>query len=118
MLCFDRLHSTEVENDQVVFRLISVDNKKYQFALTKQMAGLVAAALESAAKHLSPEPHGRPVIPRGIQPVIGPDIEPGLSFDLGGNLTIELSLPPQKLQALKIAIEQLEAHTKPAGSSH
>lgn len=118
MLCFDRLHSTDVENGQIIFRVISTENQKFEFALTHQMAGLFASSLQSASKHLPDNPMGRPILPVGIQPVIGPDIEPGLSIDMGGNLTLEISLPPQQLADLKRAIAQLEMSSKPGTISH
>src|SRR5262245_11248920 len=105
MLHFDRLHSTDVRNDEVIFRVIATDNNKYEFSITRQLAGLFTAALQAAANHLSETPHGYPLVPMAVQPMIGP--KPALSFVLGGNLTVEITLPPQKLEAVKRAIALL-----------
>lgn len=118
MLRFDRLHSTDVANDEVIFRVLSTDNQKFEFALTREAAELFTLALQAAATRLSPKSLGRSLVPRSVQPVIGPDMEPGLSIDLGGNMSVELSFPPQQLADLKAAIQQLEAHSKPDQTTH
>lgn len=117
MLRFDRMHSSDVHDGCVVFRLLSTDSQKYEFEVTATLAGLMAAAIQGASTRL-PEYTGPSIVPLGFQPAIGPDIEPSLLLELGGNLTIGISLPPQKLADLKAALASLEASSTPGVGRH
>jgi hypothetical protein len=111
MMVLDKLHSHEVHDGLIGFRVQSVDGQKVQFSMTPHLAGMMVAAIQAAAKSL-PEYEGPAIPPMGVQPVIGPDSVPGLLLNMGGNLTIAISLPAGKLAELKEAISHLEAHSK------
>ncbi len=118
MLTFDRLHSHQVEDGKVIFRVLSTDDKKFEFALTQDLAGLMFASLQAASERLPSDYARRGVTPNRFQPAIGPDMNPALLMNLGGNLELSISLPPAQLKALKAAIAELEAGTTPGRERH
>jgi hypothetical protein len=120
MLTLDRLHSVDADtkNDLIIAALIATDGRPVQFALTKQAAALLLTGVQAAAKSLSQRLTGYSLVPAGVQAVIGPDLEPGLAIDLGGNLTITLQLGPSQLAALKAAIASIEQKRTSGGPRH
>lgn len=117
MLTFERLIAVDVVDGNVALALLATDGKRYDFSLSPAAVGLVVAAIQTVSTRL-PEYQGPAVVPVGMQAAIGPDVEPALLIDLGGNLTIGISLPPEKLAALNAAIAQVEQASKPVGGTH
>lgn len=117
MIEFENFQHSEVRGDRVLFRLVASDNKTYEFSISHVLAGVMAAAIQAASKHL-PEYQGPAIVPAGFRPVVCPDMTPGLMLDFGGNLAIVASLPPNKLADLRSAIDGVEAMASPDSPPH
>jgi hypothetical protein len=55
------------------------------------------------------------IVPLSIHPVIGEDLELGLTIDVEKGVSLRLSLPPQQLEGLRNAIRRLEAYSRVLG---
>jgi hypothetical protein len=108
---FDRLQGLEIQGDKLVLTLLTPDNRKLDFSITRTLAATLLNTLPPALAQLPPMPPDLQVlnISTGVSVVRGADSKPALRLDLNPELGIFLGANPETLQKLKRCIEQIEA---------
>lgn len=116
-LNIDKLHSVTVENNRFLIRLLSGD-QQYALTLNSTDAGLLATSILSESKHLPQSETHSMIHASGIQPIVGPDMNPGIEIKLSENLFLAILLGDDGLEALRACIDQLESGISPSGGVH
>ena len=116
-LDIDKLHSVKVENNRFLVKLNS-GNASYELTLGQSVAGLLAMSLLSEAKHLPEDAEKTMIHSMGIQPIVGPHMNPGIELKLSDNLFLTILLGEDGLKGLHECVSQLESSSQPSPIKH
>lgn len=117
ILDVEKIHSVSVDGNKLLVNLIS-GKALYQFTLSPTNASVLIKMIQSEAKNLPDTDEDTLIESKGIQPIVGPEMNPGLQFQLSDNLHLSILLGEGGLDALRACIDQLESGTKPEGRAH
>lgn len=116
-MLFDGYVTSNIDGDTVTFEL-TASGKHYKFSLTQPIATLMVAAIHTASTRL---PGWKLPLLQGfgtVRTIVMADVQPGLQFDLGANLAINLPATAQGLADLKNAIADLEKTLSKMPTAH